>query len=108
MEPRNPMQSAGRKYREVLKVALAPSPVACREIQQRGGTFFETAAERRRHSDRPSPAPHQGCFNKIVAQNMTAERFSAPQLWQAGVLCKRAHPDDRIMSPVVTFRAVPP
>jgi len=52
----------------MLKVALAPSPVARSEIQKRRRAFLEAATQGRHHSDRPSRPPHQRRFDKIVAE----------------------------------------
>src|SRR4051794_16156731 len=92
----------------MLQVALAPSPVARREIQQRGRTFFEAAAKHWRHPYRPSCAPHQRGFDKIMAQNVPAERLAASQFGQPGVSRKGGYAYYRIVSPIVAFGGMPP
>ena len=92
----------------MLKVALAPSPVARSEIQKRRRAFFEAAAQGRRHSDRPSCSPHQRRFDKIVAENMTTERLAARQVRQARVLRECAHANDGVVPPVIALGALPP
>src|SRR4029453_18259843 len=108
MKSRYPMQPARREHRQMLKVALTPSPVARSEIQKQRRAFFEAAAQGRYHSDRPSCSSHQRRFDKIVAENVTAERLAARQGGQARVLRECAHANDGVMTPVVAFGAVPP
>src|SRR6202022_3932727 len=108
MKPRYPMQPARREYRQMLKVALTPSPVARSEIQQRWRAFFEAAAQSRYHSDGPSRSPHQRRFHEVVAENMAAKRFAALQVREARVLRKCAHANDRVVPPIVAFGAMPP
>src|SRR5258705_7458949 len=108
MKSRYPMQPARREQRQMLKVALAPSPIARSEIQKRRRAFFEAATQGGHHSDRPSCSPHQRRFDKIVAENMTAERLAARQVRQPRVLCECAHANDGVVPPVVAFGAVPP
>src|SRR5438270_13392569 len=108
MKPRYPMQAARREHRQMLKVALAPSAVAGYKIQQRRRALFEAAAQSRYHSDGPPCSPHQRRFYKIVAENMPSKRFTAVEVREARVLRKRAHANDGVVPPVVTFGAMPP
>src|SRR5712664_1678685 len=108
MKPRYPMQPARREHGQMLKVALAPSPVAGCEIQQRWRAFFEAAAQSRHHSDGPSRSPHQRRFYKIVAENMPTKRFATLEVREACVLRKCAHANDRVVPPIVAFGAMPP
>ena len=102
------MQAARGQQRQMLQIALTPSPVAGGEIQQRRRAFLETAAERGRHMDGPAATSHQRSLDEIVAQDMPAERLAPLQFGKPGVLRKRADPDDGVVSPVIAFGAMPP
>src|SRR6478609_3044320 len=108
MEPRHPMQSARRKYGQMLKVALAPAAVARGEIQQRWRAFLEATAKRGHHPDFPACPAQQRSLDEVVAHNMSAERFAAPQFGQRRILCKGAHANDGVMPPIIAFGAMPP
>src|SRR5438477_13190568 len=58
--------------------------------------------------DGPAGAPHQRRLDKVMAQDMTAERLAAAQFWKTRVLREGAHSNDGVMAPVVAFGAVPP
>src|ERR1700730_11473883 len=108
MKPRYPMQVTRRQYRQMLKVALAPSAGAGCEIQQRWRTFFKAATERCHHSDGPPRPPHQCRLHEVMAENMTAKRFAAMQVRQARVLRKCEYANDRIVGPIVSLLMMPP
>ncbi len=108
MQPRDPMKPRRCQHSQVLQIALTPSAVARCKIEERRRTFLETAAQFRCHVDRPSGAPHESCFNEVMAENMAAERLAPGKFGQAGMFCKGAHADDGVVSPVIAFRAVPP
>ena len=84
---------------------MAPSPVASREIDQRGRALFVRAAEVGQHVNSKARAPHQRRFDEIVAENVPAERRLARQVRQSAMVGERARPDNRVVAPVV---AVPP
>ncbi len=69
----------------MLQIALAPAPVARRQIDQRGRAFLVGAAERRQHIDRIAGAPDQRRLDEIVAEDMAAERRPAAQIRQAAM-----------------------
>src|ERR1700737_4419503 len=102
------MKLARRQNRQMLQIALAPSPVARGEIQQRRRAFFVTAAESWGHVDGPAATPHQCRFDEVVAEDMPADRLAPPEFGKSRVLRKSAHPDDCIVSPIIAFGAVPP
>src|SRR4051794_10849709 len=108
MEPRDPVKTARREYRQMLQIALAPSAVARGKIQQRRRALLVAAAERGRHVDCPAAAPHQCGLDEIMAENVSAERLAAAQFGKAGALRKRANADDGVVAPVIAFGAVPP
>src|SRR5260370_41848064 len=102
------MERARRGHRQMLEVALAPSPVTRGETQKCWRAFFEGAAQAWHHSDRPSCSPHQRRFDEIVAENVSAERLAARQLGEALLLRKVAHPNDGVVAPIGAFGAAPP
>ena len=89
----------------MLEIALAPSPVASREIDQRGRALFVGAAEVGQHVNSKARAPHQRRLDEIVAEDVAAERRLARQVRQSAMVGERARADDRVVAPVV---AVPP
>src|SRR5207245_6256449 len=93
---------------DILQLSLSLSPIARSEIQKILLSFFEASSQGVHHSDRPSFAPHQRRFDKIVAENMTSKRLAARQLRQARVLRECAHANDGVVPPIVAFGAVPP
>ena len=109
MKPRYPVQPARRQHRQMLQVALAPSPVARGEIQQ------ATAGIPR--SCRRAPAPCR------IAQPPRRISAASTKSWlricppnglrpgssgRPGVLREGADADDGVVPPVVAFGAVPP
>src|SRR5439155_13099566 len=108
MKPRYPVKAAREQQRQMLQVALAPAPVAGGKIRKRGRRFLVAASKRRRHVDGPTSAPHQRRLDEVVAQYMPAERLASPEFGQPRILRKGADANDRIVSPVIAFGAVPP
>ena len=77
---------------DVLQVALAPAPVARREIDERGRALLVAAGERRQHVDGPAGAPDQRRLDEIVAQDVAAEgrlagEVGMPQCAREGRAC---------------------
>ncbi len=91
----------------MLQIALAPAPVARREIDQRGRAFLEAAAKRRQHVDRPAGAADQRRLDEIVAEDVAAERRLARQVGHAAMVGEGASADDRVMAPVIAVAAHP-
>ena len=91
----------------VLEIALAPSPVARREIDQRGRAFLVGAAEGRQHVDRISGAPDERRLDEVVAEDVAAERRPAREIRQAAMIGEGAGADDRVMAPVVAVAPHP-
>ena len=108
MKPRNPVKAARRQQRQMLQIALAPSPVARGEIQQARAGIPRSCRPAWRHVDGPAAAPHQRRFDEIVAEDMPAERLAAPQFGKPRILRKGADANDGVVSPVIAFGAVPP
>ena len=98
-------EALGADDPRVLEIALAPSPVASREIDERGRALFVRAAEVGQHVNGKARAPHQARLDEIVAEDVAAERRLARQVRQSAMVGERARTDDRVVAPVV---AVPP
>ena len=92
---------------EMLDVALRPTPVARRDVEQRRRAVFPAAAERRQHAHGPARAAQQRGFDEVVRQDRAAERLLARQNRQARGRGERAHADDRVVAPVVAVVALP-
>ena len=77
MLPRRQPEAPGADDARVLEIALAPSPVAGRKIDERGRALFVGAAEVGQHVDRVAGAKHEPGLDEIVAEDVSAERRSA-------------------------------
>ena len=91
----------------VLEVALAPSPVARRKVDERGRALFVRAGEIGQHVDRVARAPDEPRLDEIMAENVAAERRLARQIRQPAMIGERARADDRVMAPVVAVASHP-
>jgi len=91
----------------MLQIALAPAPVAHREIDEGGRAFLIAARKVGEHIDRPAAAPDEGRLDEVVAENMPAERRLAGQGRHAGMARKGAHADDGVVPPVIAVLAAP-
>ena len=100
-------EATGADDARVLEIALAPSPVAGRKIDERRRALFVGAAEVGQHVDRVSGAQHEPRLDEIVAENVAAKRWSARQVRQSAMISERARADDRVMSPVVSIMPHP-
>ena len=100
-------KSFGQNQAAVLKVALAPTPVADKFIHQRGGAFLVRAAQ---FISQPYPVPrpaHERRLHKVVAEYFTAQRALAGQAGQLAMLHKGLDPDDGVMAPVLGVAQLP-
>ena len=96
-----------RQHARVLQIALAPAPVARRQIDQRRRAFLVRAAERRQHVDRPAGAAHQRRLDEVVAEDVAAERRLARQVGHAAMVGEGAGADDRVVAPIVAVAPHP-
>ncbi len=108
MQAADPVQAARRQHARMLQIALAPAPVAHREVGERGRALLVAAGKRGHHVDRPAAAPHQRRLDEIMAQDVAAERPASAQLRQPRLLGEGARADHRVVAPVIALRAVPP
>ncbi|MNV23386.1 hypothetical protein D3C71_1143980 [compost metagenome] len=104
----DPVQALGGHHLGVLQVALAPAAVAHQHVGQRRRAFFVAAFEVGHHVRGPAATAHQRGLDKIMAEHVPAERLPARQRRQAGVVGEGLGADDRVVAPVVAFRAMPP
>ena len=107
MLPRRQLQALGADDPRVLQIALAPAPVAGREVDQRGRALLVGALEVGQHVDRPAGAPHQRRLDEIVAEDMAAEGRLALQVRQAAMGGEGLGADDRVVAPVIAVAAHP-
>src|SRR6202034_3968821 len=91
----------------MLEIALAPSPVAGRKIDERRRALLVGAAKVRQHVDGVPGAKHESRLDEIVAENVAAERRSARQVRQSAMVGESARADDRVMAPVVAVMSHP-
>ena len=99
--PRAPMIAA------VLQVALAPAPVARRDVDERGRALLVAAREVVQHVDRVAGAPHQRRLDEIVAEHVAAERRPAGKVGQPATGREGARADDGVVAPIVAVPARP-
>ena len=103
MLPRHQMQPLRGEYSQMLEVALTPAAVACRKIDQRRRTFLIAAAETWQHIDRVTGAPDQRGLDKIMAENMPAERRPPAQHGQTAMGGESPGTNNRVMAPVIAI-----
>src|SRR5664279_1128222 len=87
----------------MLEIALTPAPVARRKVDERRRTFFVTTAKARQHIDSVTSAPDQCGLDKIMAENVTAERRAPAQHRQAAMRGESLGANDRVMAPVIAI-----
>ena len=102
-----PMEAFAEQDAAVLQIALAPTPVADGEIDQRRRAFLIGAADRRKHVDRVAGAAHQGGLDEVVAQDVAAPGRAPAQVRQAAMRGEGLGADDRVMAPVIAVAAHP-
>ena len=85
----------------MLEIALTPAAVARRKIDERRRTFFIAAAKTWQHIDRVTGPPDQRGLDKIMAENMTAERRPPAQHGQTAMRGESLGANDRVMAPVI-------
>ncbi len=107
MLARRPDEAPGADDAGVLKIALAPSPVAGREVNERWRALLIGAAEGRQHIDRISRAPDERRLDEVVAENVTAKRGPTRQIWQAAMIGEGAGADDRVVAPIIAVASHP-
>src|SRR5580658_4775608 len=100
-------ETSGADDPRVLEIALAPSPVAGGEIDERGRALFVRAAEVGQHVDGKARAPHQRGLDEVVAEYMAPERRLARQVRQTAMIGERARADDRVVAPVIAVVSHP-
>jgi hypothetical protein len=71
------MQPAPRQHGGMLQIALAPASIANREIGQGRRALLIAARQRRDNVNRSATAPQKRGLDKIVAGDVSAERFLA-------------------------------
>src|SRR5579863_8356338 len=108
MKPAGPAQPARRQHRNMLQIALAPSPIAYRKVSQSRSHFLIAAGQTRHHVYRPAAAPHQRRLDEIMAHDWPTKRLAPTQFRQPAALRESARADHRVMAPVVTLSAMPP
>src|SRR5450631_1483819 len=85
----------------MLEIALTPAPVARRKVDERRRTFLIAAAKAWQHIDRVTSAPDQRGLDKIMTENVTAERRPPAQHGQAAMRGESFGANDRVMTPVI-------
>src|SRR5271165_2173077 len=91
----------------MLQIALAPSPVASGEVDQRGRTFLEGPSEIRQHIDGVSGAADQRRLDEVVAEDVSAERGLAREVRQSAMIGEGARADDGVVTPIVAVAPHP-
>src|SRR5450631_1739966 len=85
----------------MLEIALTPAPVARRKVDECRRTFLVAAAKVRQHIDSVTGTPDQRGLDKIMAENVTAERRPPAQHGQAAMRGESCGANDRVMTPVI-------
>src|SRR5882672_8843082 len=101
MQPQREQQSC------MLQVALAPSAITRRVIDQRRWQFFIAASQLARQIHAPSRATHERGLDKIMTQNRPAQRLLSRQFGQTTMLPKRPNPNNRIVTPIICRTTLP-
>ena len=91
----------------MLEIALAPAPVAHREVDERGRALLIAAFEVGEHRDGPAAAPNERGFDEVVAQDVAAEWRLSGKARQARMAGEGREPDDGVVPPVIAVLAAP-
>src|SRR5262249_41662008 len=106
--PADPMQTLGRHDARMLKVALAPTPVADGKVDDRGRRLLEGSLEIVGNDHRPAGATNEGCLDEIMTENMPTEGWLAAEQRQAGSASERLAANDGVVAPIIALAAAPP
>ena len=93
-----PVEPAREQDLHLLDIALAPAAVARSKVDDGRRRFFVGADNVARDFHAPTGAAEEGGFDKVVAQDLAAERFLARQVRQGQI--GRASCRERVSSPV--------
>src|SRR5262245_57309729 len=99
--------AVAKQQPQVLKIALAPSPVALQLVQKRRRRLLVAAIKIPRDPDFPPGAPHQSALDEVMAQDFAAQRGAPRQSTEAAVPHEGLEPKDRIVTPVVALAELP-
>ena len=97
----------GKQNFDVLHVSLTPAAVAAGKVNHGRRRPFVTSLQLRQQPGRPAAAADKRGFDKVVAQNMPAERRFAFENRQAAAFHKCFDPDNRVVPPVVAVADLP-
>ena len=107
VQDRHRLQPAAGEDVAVLQVPLAPPLVAFGPVQQGRGALLVAAGEVLGEANAPPGAAHQGGLDKVVAQNLPAQRGDARQDRQVAVVAERGDPQDCVVTPIISLAAGP-
>src|SRR5258708_40277459 len=103
MQPVHGMESRSRQQSRMLQIALAPTAIACDEVDQRGRRLLEAATEIRGQVHGVARPAHEGGLDEIVAEYVTAQRRRSRQVREPAVHFEGCYTNDRIVSVVIAF-----
>ena len=92
---------------QVLHVALAPATLATEKIDEVRRHLLPGAAHLRQEADLPAGPAQERALDDVVAQDLAAERCLAGQHRQFGIVGEGRDPQDRVVSPIASIRALP-
>src|SRR5579863_7161201 len=107
MQPADRMQPRQGQKPRMLQIPLTPAAVARGVSDQRWRKLFVTSAQLAGQINSPSGAAHERGFDKIVAQDRTAQRLPPRQLRQMAMFDERLDADDGIMAPIIGCASLP-
>src|SRR5258706_15835664 len=91
----------------MLQIALAPAPIALQFVQDTWRRLFVTAGQTEGEPHFPTGSADQRGLDEIVTQNFSTQRRRAGQASQPTILYERRDPQNRVMSPIITFPELP-
>src|SRR4051812_2762093 len=84
----------GEKQPAVLRVALAPAPIALRAFNQRWRALLVRTLDVTGEPHAPACLAHERSLDEVMAQNPTAEGLASGQVRQRAMVDERLHAND--------------
>ncbi len=103
-----PVEALGEQDLDLLDIALRPTAVARGEVDHGWRGFLVAADDVAGDFDAPAGAAEQGGFDKVVTQDLAAQRFLARKVREARMSSEGREADDGVVAPEIARAARPP
>src|SRR2546427_7672310 len=91
----------------MLEIALTPAAISFSKINKRRWTFFVTACDFGDEVHLPTGTAYECGLYKIMAHDVSAERWLAREVGQTSMIDERFGANDGIVAPIITIATMP-